>query len=414
MFSRMGSAAYKKDLTNTITLCEALGNPHKKFKSIHIGGTNGKGSVSHMLASLFSANSYKTGLYTSPHLFDFRERIRIDGQMIEESFVVDFTERIKPLIERIEPSFFEITVAMAFDYFAQQKVDVAIVEVGLGGRLDSTNIITPELSVITNIGWDHMNLLGDTLQKIAAEKAGIIKPNVPVVMGEKDTETKGVFIGMAKEKGAPLYFAEDNFSIQSYKWEADLLQIEIKELALNETETYCLDLPGIYQTKNVCTVLQSLAILKEKFSWDDEKTGSALANVKGATGFFGRWEVIGRNPKIVLDVAHNEAGIKELLRQLIAEDFVALHIVLGIVKDKDADKVLNLLPKEAAYYFTQAHIPRALAANDLHEQARGFGLVGEVYENVNEALAKAKVNASHKDLVLVCGSIFLIGEVSVD
>ncbi len=414
MFSRMGSAAFKKDLTNTITLCEYLDNPQKKFISIHVGGTNGKGSVSHMLAAVLHENGYKTGLYTSPHLFDFRERIKINGDFITEAFVIDFVERIKPLIEKIEPSFFEITVAMAFEYFVQQEVDLAIIEVGLGGRLDSTNIITPELSVITNIGWDHMNMLGNSLEEIAAEKGGIIKRHIPVVIGERTPETQNIFIDIARQKQAPIYFAEDHFMVKNFQWKNNQLQISVDAVADKKTIEYFLDLPGIYQTKNLCTVLQSIDLLKNKFSLNDEKIKSALAQVKIKTGFFGRWEVVSEKPKMVLDVAHNQEGIKEVLRQLEKEDFDKLHIVIGIVKDKEINNILNLLPKEATYYFTQAAIPRALPAAELKQKANRSKLIGEEYENVNEAIKAAKEKTSNRDFMLVCGSIFLIAEVEIE
>jgi dihydrofolate synthase/folylpolyglutamate synthase len=290
MFSHMGSAAFKKDLTNTLLLCERLGNPQKKFKSIHVAGTNGKGSVSHMLAAIFQTADYKTGLYTSPHLYDFRERIKLNGVMCDEDFVVDFVERVKPLIEEIQPSFFEITVAMAFEYFVQQEVDIAIIEVGLGGRLDSTNVIIPELSVITNIGWDHMNLLGNTLEEIAFEKAGIIKENIPVVIGEKKKETEGVFREIASQKHSPLFFAEENFSVKSYK----LLNasIEISVADKNSTaKNYQLDLPGIYQTKNILTALQAVEVLKE-WKLNTRQIQQALKSIKKLTGLYGRWETI--------------------------------------------------------------------------------------------------------------------------
>jgi dihydrofolate synthase/folylpolyglutamate synthase len=411
MFSRIGAAAYKADLTNTIILCEHLGNPQTTFKTVHVGGTNGKGSVSHMLASVLQTNGYKTGLYTSPHLYDFRERIKINGIVIGEAFVIDFVENLMPLIEDLKPSFFEITVAMAFQYFAEQDVDVAIIEVGLGGRLDSTNIITPELSVITNIGWDHTNLLGDTLEKIAAEKGGIIKEDVPVIIGERNSITDDIFTQLAGQKNAPIYFATDQYQTEKYYWSEQSLHVEVKHVAANKTWHHTLDLPGIYQIKNICTVLQTLDLLKGRFPLNNEKIAAGLAKVKSNTGLGGRWEVVGKAPKIVLDVAHNQPGIRELVRQLALEIFEGLHIVFGLVKDKDITSVLKLLPVQATYYFTQAQIPRALASAVLQEAAKGEGLTGGVYEDVNAALRVAKENASAKDLILVCGSIFLIAEV---
>lgn len=414
MFSRIGSAAYKKDLTNTIALCKSLGDPHQKFKTIHVAGTNGKGSVSHMLAAILETAGYKTGLYTSPHLKDFRERIRVDGVMIAEQDVIGFTEKIKPMIEELEPSFFEITVAMAFDHFAKQQVDVAVIEVGLGGRLDSTNIITPELSIITNIGWDHMNMLGDSLEKIAFEKAGIVKENIPVVIGEILPETSLVFETIAKEKNAPLSIASHTRQVTNWKWEKKELIIEVANAHRTDHKKYHLDLPGIYQTKNLLTTLEACSQLREK-GWNitDDKIQEALKQVKKLTRFHGRWEIIHHSPVVVLDVAHNIDGIKQLLQQIELTEHNDLHIVIGMVKDKEIDDILRTLPKEARYYFTHAQIPRALPAETLQEKARGFKLEGQSFSNVNIALYAASVNAGKKDLVIVCGSIFLVGEISL-
>jgi dihydrofolate synthase/folylpolyglutamate synthase len=415
MFSRIGAAAIKKDLHNTIVLCESLGNPHKKFKSIHIAGTNGKGSVSHMLAAILQTAGYKTGLYTSPHLHDFRERIKINGEMISEEFVINFTNRIQPLIDELEPSFFEITVAMAFDYFAQQEVDVAIVEVGLGGRLDSTNIITPELSVITNISWDHMNLLGNTLEKIAEEKAGIIKPGVPVVIGEVIPESKPVFEQKAKKENAELHFAQVEFNLKSFQLNQNFLIVEVEETATNHSDSYQLDLPGIYQTKNILTVLSTVRQL-QKTNWNisEGHLKSALMQTRKINGLHGRWEMIHENPGIILDVGHNEDGIKQIVLQLSQTNYNRLHIVLGMVKDKEIDTVLSLLPKDAVYYFTRAQIPRALNETDLQKKAQVFDLRGETFTDVNDALNAAIKNSSVNDLILVCGSVFLVGEVDIE
>lgn len=410
MFSRMGSAAFKKDLTNTLLLCERLDNPHKRFKSIHVAGTNGKGSVSHMLAAIFQTAGYKTGLYTSPHLYDFRERIKVNGAMCSEAFVIDFTERIKPSIAEIQPSFFEITVAMAFDYFAQQQVDIAIIEVGLGGRLDSTNVITPELSIVTNIGWDHMNMLGNTLEEIAYEKAGIIKENIPVVIGEKKQETENVFRKIASQKQAPLFFAEDNFSVKNYKLLNDSIEISVADKS-SFVSDYRLDLAGIYQTKNILSVLQAIDLLKH-WNISDQQIGSALKNVKQITGLHGRWEVIHHDPTVVLEVAHNKDGIEQMLNHIQNISFDKLHIIFGVVKDKDVDAVLKLLPKDAQYYFTQANIPRALDAKLLQQKASGFSLKGSDFNNVSEAIRNALINSAKNDLIIVCGSIFLVAEVN--
>ena len=409
MFSRMGSAAFKKDLTNTLLLCERLGDPHKKFKSIHVAGTNGKGSVSHMLAAIFQTAGYKTGLYTSPHLYDFRERIKVNGIMCDEDFVVDFVERIQPAIEEIQPSFFEITVVMAFEFFVQQKVDVAIIEVGLGGRLDSTNVIIPELSVITNIGWDHMNLLGDTLEEIAFEKGGIIKANVPVIIGEKKEETEKVFRNIASQKHAPIFFAQENFSVTGYKLLNDSIDISVVDKD-SSVRNYQSDLAGIYQTKNILSVLQAVELLKG-WNLSQQHIQTALKKVKQLTGLHGRWEVIHKEPLVVLEVAHNKDGIEQMLQHLQNTHFNKLHIVVGVVKDKDVEAVLKLLPQEADYYFTQAHIPRALNAETLQEKASGFSLNGHCFDEVNEAIRHALTLASKDDLIIVCGSIFLVAEV---
>jgi dihydrofolate synthase/folylpolyglutamate synthase len=413
MYSRIGAAAFKKDLTNTIILCEYLGNPHKKFKSIHIAGTNGKGSVSHMLAAILQTAGYKTGLYTSPHLKDFRERIKVDGEMVNEKFIIDFTERIKPLIEKTEPSFFEITVAMAFEYFAQQKVDVAVIEVGLGGRYDSTNIITPELSVITNIGWDHMNILGDSLEKIAFEKAGIIKPGVPVVVGEYLPETKIIFEKIASEKNAPIHFASQKRNAIDWKWKNHELIVEVAEKEKPDHKIFHLDLPGIYQSKNLLTVLEAVSVLKQiNFNLPEHAVQTGLQKAKKITGLHGRWEIIHEHPAIVLDVGHNEDGIKQILQQIELTDHHELHIILGVVRDKEVEKILALLPHTAHYYFTQANIPRALPASILKEKAEQLNLSGEVFPDVNTAIKSARNNAAKDDLILICGSVFLVGEVN--
>src|SRR3984957_8236108 len=339
MYSRIGAAAYRNDLTNTWQLTEYIGNPERKFKSVHVAGTNGKGSTSHMLAAIFQEAGYKTGLYTSPHLKDFRERIRINGEFISEDFVVDFVPRISPLSETMDPSFFELSVVMAFDYFADQQVDIAIVEVGLGGRLDSTNIITPELSVITNIGHDHMNPLGNTLAAIAFEKAGIIKPGIPVVVGEHHPETAPIFEQRAHEEQAPIRCADKQHYIAEwdYKRHPRVAGVSRSPLA-DDKQFYTLDLAGIYQLKNLLTVLEAVRTLNAR-GWDlpHQHVERALKQVKKLTGLHGRWEIIHEHPDIVLDVAHNEDGIRQLLRQIEVTDHEELHIVLGMVKDKAID-----------------------------------------------------------------------------
>jgi dihydrofolate synthase/folylpolyglutamate synthase len=407
MYNRIGAAAIKNNLDNTLSICSYLGNPEKKFPTIHIAGTNGKGSSSHMLASIFQAAGFKTGLYTSPHLYDFRERIKVNGQMCPETFVTSFTNKVKPIIEEIEPSFFEITVGMAFEYFALENCDIAIIETGLGGRLDSTNVIQPILSLITNIGWDHMALLGNTLQAIASEKAGIIKPNTPVVISEMIDETKPVFEKFASDKNAPIYFAEDFIEFRSFTNHWTYAQFDYDTISVN-----C-DLPGRYQYKNIRGVLQCVHLLRA-MGWNlqEEIVLKAFQQIKLTTGLMGRWECLQESPKLFLDVAHNEHGMHALLDQLATLSFNHLHIITGMVKDKDVDAVLGMLPKEASFYFSNAHIPRALPAAELAEKAKNIGIHGLVFDNVNEAIITANKNAHPNDLIIVMGSIFLVAEVS--
>lgn len=411
MFSRIGAAAYKKDLTNTIALCGAIGNPQNKFQSIHIAGTNGKGSTSHMLASVLQCAGYKVGLYTSPHLKDFRERIKINGEMCDKQFITHFVKNIESFINIVEPSFFELTVAMAFDYFAKEKVDIAVIETGLGGRLDSTNIIEPILSIITNIGYDHQNLLGNTLEEIAFEKAGIIKTQTPIVIGEYLPETKPVFENKAMEVNAPIFFAQENYIIESNRYQHLKQEIIIKRK--NEPAAdYTLDLTGIYQTKNLITVLESIHQLQQSgFNIEKKDIERGLSNVKEQTGLQGRWQCIQENPTIILDVAHNVDGIKQVVQQLEAINYTHLHIVMGMVKDKDINAVLQLLPKNASYYFSTAHIERAMQSTELQQLAGIYQLYGDCFNDVNTAIANAKDKAQPNDLILVCGSVFLVGEV---
>lgn len=413
MFSRIGAAAYKADLSNTIRLCDALGNPQHDFKSVHIAGTNGKGSTSHMLAAILQSAGYKTGLYTSPHLKDFRERIKIDGRFIPESVVIDVVDKLKPLVEEIQPSFFEITVALAFYYFAQQKVDIAVVEVGLGGRLDSTNIILPELSVITNIGWDHMNILGDSLEKIAGEKAGIIKKQIPVVAGEVLPETKAVFEQKALACDAPMIVATDKLYVSDWSQAQHELVVDVSDRHTGERKSYHLDLQGIYQLKNILTVLESVRQLQLK-GWKISNIAieAGLQHARKLTGLHGRWEIIQQHPMVVLDVGHNEDGMRQLMEQVEITDHDALHIVMGVVKDKDIEKVLSLLPAQAQYYFTKAQIPRALPEEQLAEKAIQHQLKGAHFPDVNTALRAALDRAGKNDLILVCGSVFVVGEVT--
>lgn len=415
MFSRQGASAYKADLHNIRALCDALGNPERRFRSIHVAGTNGKGSVSHMLASVFQSAQYKTGLYTSPHLHDFRERFRINGQWIDTDYVVAFTERCMPLVEQVEPSFFELTVAMAFSWFAEQRVDIAVIETGLGGRLDSTNIITPELSVITNIGWDHMQILGDTLPKIASEKAGIIKPGVPVVIGETQPEVADVFEESARRCGSRLVFADQLRAIQEWSWKSGMLEIALTDRHHADLQHYSLDLPGVYQLRNALTVLAATDQMRE-LGWTlpHASVHAGLAHARRQTGLGGRWEQLHDHPRVIADVAHNPDGIKQLRAQLEWTPYHTLHIVLGMVRDKDVTASLALMPKDARYYFTQASIPRAMPADQLQELASSQGLGGTAYADLPQALQAAVSAAGSDDLVLVCGSVFLVGEIDLD
>jgi dihydrofolate synthase/folylpolyglutamate synthase len=412
MFSKTGVAALKMDLNNTIAICSHLNNPHKSFKSIHVAGTNGKGSVSHMIASILQEQGYKTGLYTSPHLEDFRERIKVNGEMISEEAVVDFTKRITPLIEEIGPSFFEVTVGMAFEYFAQQEVDFAVIETGLGGRLDSTNIIHPIISVITNISYDHVQILGNTLDKIASEKAGIIKANTPVVIGKTQLETQTIFEQKALDQNASICFADQIWSSNIIEAHPTTLSIQLSRTNQSEQFTYHSPLAGSYQQENIITVRVTIDLLRElNFNVNEQSIQNGIKNVILNTGLHGRWETISTSPLIILDVAHNSDGVKKMLEQLKRFNFKNLYLVVGISADKDVNKVLSLLPKHAHYAFTKAHLPRAMDPFQLKEMAFKHELNGECFENVNDAIEQFKAQATKEDLILVCGSIFVVGEV---
>jgi dihydrofolate synthase/folylpolyglutamate synthase len=413
MYSRIGPAAYKKDLHNIRALCEVIGDPHKKIKTIHVAGTNGKGSTSHMLAAVLQKAGYKTGLYTSPHVRSFGERIRINGEMIDPQFVIGFVEKIKQACGEIDPSFFEVTVAMAFEYFAEQKIDIAVIETGLGGKLDSTNIITPVLSVITNIGMDHSDILGNTIPDIANQKAGIIKQNVPVVIGEVIKDTKFVFEQSAEENEAPLVFAEEKFIIEYIEPFGSLLLCNIKNTDTNIVEKFRLDLTGLYQTKNARTVLCCIDELrKQGFEIPAAALHEGLGNVKKITGLLGRWDTLYTNPSVIVDAAHNKDGIFQVIDQLNnTYPSSGYHFILGFVKDKDISGMLELLPKSAKFYFTNGHIPRALPHHELKDVAAKAGLTGESYDDVNEAISVARQTADPTDIIVVCGSFFIIGEI---
>jgi dihydrofolate synthase/folylpolyglutamate synthase len=386
MYQRKGSAAYKADIGNIVEACKILKNPHQKFKSIHIAGTNGKGSTAHMLASILQESGYKVGLYTSPHLKDFRERIKINGEKISENSVIKFVEQHKIAFENISMSFFEYTVAMAFDFFSKEKVDIAIIETGLGGRLDSTNIINPELSIITNIGLDHTNLLGNTIEKIATEKAGIIKPNISAIIGRKQKETQQIFKDTAKEKNSKLIYAE-------------------------QQTTYSTDLKGRYQKENINTTVAAVQLLSENgWSIKQNSIKNGLLNTVNNTGLLGRWQMLQEKPLIICDTGHNEDGIKQISKQLKNTKYEQLHFVFGTVNDKNLDSILSHLPKNASYYFCQANIPRAMDAKELQQKSAKYELKGNVFTIVKQALSKAKENANASDLIFVGGSTFVVAE----
>ncbi|RPH33671.1 MAG: bifunctional folylpolyglutamate synthase/dihydrofolate synthase [Bacteroidales bacterium] len=413
VFQRIGKAAYKGDLNNTLALDEYFNHPHRTFKTIHVAGTNGKGSTSHMLASVLAKAGYKVGLYTSPHLKDFRERIRINGIVISEQEVVDFVEKHKVIFEKVKPSFFEMTVALAFDYFSRQKVDIAVVEVGLGGRLDSTNIITPELSVITNISLDHTDLLGDTLEEIAFEKAGVIKPNIPVIISQTQPEIKHVFLDKAQSAHSPILFADEVYTVFS----VDIMKIGYQTFSLRRKDGHTLkdihlDLNGVYQKYNLPGVILAIDILNQKgYHISEKQLRDGLSITSASTGLLGRWQRLQDKPLIICDTGHNVGGIAHVLTQLNVTGRDKLHMVIGMVGDKNIDGVLSLLPKDAYYYFTKASIPRALDELVLADKAAKYNLNGNTFPTVKEALVAAKKNANPNDLIFIGGSTFIVAEV---
>jgi dihydrofolate synthase/folylpolyglutamate synthase len=416
MFHRVGSVAYKANLDNTIAICNVLDNPQRKLKTIHVAGTNGKGSTSHLIASILQDSGYKVGLYTSPHLKDFRERIKINGEMIEKRFVTDFIADQKDFFLTLQPSFFEMTVGLAFSYFVNQKVDLAVIETGLGGRLDSTNVINPLLSVITNISYDHQLLLGKTLRKIAAEKAGIIKIGVPVIIGETQNEVKSVFVNKAAACKSEIYFADRYYRLKGrgHKWKTGKLYLcadAYRQSKLFMEKIYC-GLSGHYQLKNISTVLMVIDLLNR--SGDvitDEQIYSGIKRVIPNTGLSGRWQLLKRKPTVIADTGHNEAGIKEVLKQIKLTPHKKLHFVLGMVSDKDVMKILMLFPKTAKYYFCKPSVPRGLDQVSLKRQANNIGLNGAAYSSVSKAFKAAQSNADKSDLVFVGGSTFVVAEV---
>lgn len=412
MFQRTGKAAYKANLDTTLALDEYFNHPHKTFKTIHVAGTNGKGSVSHSLASVLQESGLKVGLYTSPHLRDFRERIKINGQMIPELEVVDFIQKHKKKFEDLHPSFFEMTVALAFEYFSKEKVDIAVVEVGLGGRLDSTNIISPLLSVITNISKDHTALLGSEITDIAKEKAGIIKKEVPVIIGEKQSEISSLFLEIAKERGTNLSFAEDKYELVSANCNVEKQKLSYKSVERKNVIDIDCDLLGNYQIKNIRTVLSVCdQLLKIGISLTEENIKRGLANIVSNTGLLGRWQTLQQNPRVICDTGHNTAGIREIIEQISKTKYRNLKVVFGMVDDKNIDEVLSMMPKNAVYYFTKAAIPRALDEKELKLQGAKFSLNGGTYSRVKDALKAAIADSEPDDLVYVGGSTFVVAEV---
>ncbi len=412
-YSRIGAAAYKEDIGNIREMCSMIGNPQDSLRCIHVAGTNGKGSVCHMLASILQEAGYKTGLYTSPHIFEFGERIRINGDLVNEQFVINFVEKTKHFFSEIKPSFFEYTVLMAFDYFKEMNVDIAVIETGMGGRLDSTNIITPILSVITSIGFDHTDILGNTLEKIAYEKAGIIKHNVPVVIGEISPETKVVFENKANETNSKIILAEEEYVVEFIDTSGSLLLCNIKNTETGIVKKLRMDLTGIYQTKNARTVLCCISeLVKENFNIDTKALLDGLEKVSINTGIRGRWEELSQHPFVIMDVGHNIDGIRAILQQLEVEYPNSAHnLILGFVNDKKIDAILDILPENCNYYFTNAHIERALSHETLREMAMAKGIEGKSYDDVNEALKVAKQNSNPQDVIVVCGSFFVVAEV---
>ncbi|CCH53388.1 FolC bifunctional protein [Fibrisoma limi BUZ 3] len=411
VFHRIGAKALKPGLANTERLCAALGNPHQKFRSIHVAGTNGKGSTSHMLASIYQSAGYRVGLYTSPHLKSFTERIRLNGNPIAEADVADFVTEHQSLIEAVEPSFFEVTVAMAFDYFAKQQVDLAVIEVGLGGRLDSTNIITPRLSVITNISYDHQDVLGDTLPQIAGEKAGIIKSGVPVVISETQSETVPVFREVADRNHASITFADQVYTVRDEGMRDGYRRVEVTDVN-QQTQVYTLDLTGPYQMQNLPGVLASVEKLQTQWPVSRDAVAAGLAAVVTQTGLQGRFQRLHDQPVVLADTAHNQAGIQSVLAAVQSMPHRVLHLVIGMVADKERSHVLQMLPTAARYYFCQAHTPRSLSAEDLRTEAAELGLIGEAFSDVNEALEAAQQNATREDLILITGSNYIIAELT--
>ena len=413
MFQRIGAAAYKADLNTTLEICRRLNHPENRFRSLHVAGTNGKGSVSHLLASVFQEAGFKTGLFTSPHLKDFRERIKINGEEIPEDYVIDFVKKNTPLIDNLSPSFFEYTFALAIQYFADMKVDMAIMETGMGGRLDSTNVIMPELSVITNIGFDHTQFLGDTLHKIATEKAGITKSGIPVVIGETQDAVKDVFIQVAEKSKSPIYFADDLVNL--FNFNKSIAPVVVFDVAVKEKykiENLNCPLTGNYQQKNLITLFGALTVLKNmNYDLSEKDIRKGIENVIANTKISGRWQVLSDKPLTICDTGHNLDGIKYIVNQIHSYKYDSLHWVLGMVNDKNINDILAILPKEATYYFCKANIPRGMDAHQLKSIAENYQLEGNDYSSVKQAYEAARKNATPSDMVFIGGSTFVVAEI---
>ena len=412
-YHRIGKAAYKNDLNNTIALDNYFAHPHRSYKTIHVAGTNGKGSVSHMIASVLQEAGYRTGLYTSPHLKDFRERIRVNGEMIPEEEVIAFVENHRTILESVQPSFFEMTVAMALKYFQDQKIDVGVIEAGLGGRLDSTNIITPVVSVITNIGHDHMDLLGNTLEKVATEKAGIIKRGVPVVIGETQPDTSAVFTSFANNLQSQIFFSDQNFScrLDPSDTDLDMRGFTVADLKRNRSFSGNIPLTGDYQEANLRTISQLYSCLETKLNLSEADLITGISNVIKNTGLQGRWQLLGRKPLVICDTGHNHEGLEYVIKQLLKIPVIKRHIILGFVNDKDLTSVLPLFPVDSVYYFTKASVPRALDENKLMSEAVRYGLIGSSFSTIKDACNEAIKNAGPDDLIFIGGSTFVVAEV---
>ncbi len=413
MYQRVGAAAYKKDLGRTLELDEYFGHPHRRFRSIHIAGTNGKGSVAHSLASILQEAGLRVGLYTSPHYLDFRERIKINGRKIEEQYVVDFVARHRKYFDKVKPSFFEMTVAMAFQYFADRQVDIAVVEVGMGGRLDSTNIITPLVSVITNIGYDHTQFLGTTLTDIAREKAGIIKPRVPVVIGAMPVGVQSVFLDRATELDAPIYLAANNYAVRNTYLTSDgKLSFSVYHRGELYYKNLKFGLVGQYQKMNIPVILQTVDVLNTYpyFDIDSQAIARGLERVVENTGIMGRWQVVSHSPLIVCDAGHNQDGIRQVVNQLKYQKYDKLHFIFGAVSDKDINNILRLLPQQAEYYFVKSSVDRSLPAGQLRDQASNYGLEGEAYDSVPDAIEDALARSGQKDMIFIGGSTFVVAD----